>query len=82
MRVRNKPWAEDYIKQHDGIVVLEPSQNKGKWEQEFQHTNRPIHLEIGSGRGGFIQGMGTKNQIIILSVWNFRRMSSCQRLIA
>lgn len=61
MRVRNKPWAEDYIKQHDGIVVLEPSQNKGKWEQEFQHTNRPIHLEIGSGRGGFIQGMGTKN---------------------
>ncbi len=62
MRVRNKPWAEEYIKQHEGLVVLNPEEQKGNWKERFDQPANPLHLEIGSGRGGFIRGMAEKNQ--------------------
>ncbi|MFC0522274.1 tRNA (guanosine(46)-N7)-methyltransferase TrmB [Pontibacillus salicampi] len=57
MRLRqNKPWADDYIKENHHIIIDEPFVNKGKWKEAFGN-DQPLHIEIGSGKGKFIQGM-------------------------
>lgn len=53
MRMRNKPWAEDFLKKSDWIVN-KPKELKGKWKQEVFNNENPLHLEIGMGKGGFI----------------------------
>ncbi|MGV3489001.1 MAG: tRNA (guanosine(46)-N7)-methyltransferase TrmB [Tuberibacillus sp.] len=57
MRVRNKPWAEDYLADHKDIALEAPEQYKGKWREVFQNEN-PLNIEIGTGKGQFICGMG------------------------
>ncbi|MDC3415804.1 tRNA (guanosine(46)-N7)-methyltransferase TrmB [Aquibacillus salsiterrae] len=59
MRARHKPWADEYIQNHENIVVLNPVEQKGKWQQVFGNNN-PIHLEIGTGKGQFVTGMATQ----------------------
>ncbi|MDL4839392.1 tRNA (guanosine(46)-N7)-methyltransferase TrmB [Aquibacillus rhizosphaerae] len=56
MRARNKPWADDYLKENKEIVELSPSEYKNKWNTVFKNNN-PIHLEIGTGKGQFVAGM-------------------------
>ncbi|MFZ0476066.1 MAG: tRNA (guanosine(46)-N7)-methyltransferase TrmB [Halobacillus sp.] len=64
MRLRNKPWADDYMREHDYIVVQEPFEMLGKWSELFKNPNAPLHLEIGSGKGQFIAGMGKQHNDI------------------
>ncbi|TFB25092.1 tRNA (guanosine(46)-N7)-methyltransferase TrmB [Filobacillus milosensis] len=59
MRLRHKPWAADYIKENEGLMVLDPFEQKGKWQDLFE-KNQPIGLEIGTGKGQFIAGMGAQ----------------------
>ncbi|WP_182201126.1 tRNA (guanosine(46)-N7)-methyltransferase TrmB [Paraliobacillus salinarum] len=56
MRARNKPWADQFLKENDQLVQLDPTSHKGNWKQLFE-SNSPIHLEIGTGKGQFIRGM-------------------------
>lgn len=56
MRQRNKPWADDFLKEHDNLVIPNPEEHCGKWQTVFGNSN-PIHLEIGTGKGQFIAGM-------------------------
>jgi len=56
MRQRNKPWADDFLKEHDNLVIPNPEAHCGKWQEVFGNSN-PIHLEIGTGKGQFIAGM-------------------------
>lgn len=56
MRARNKPWADQFLKENHQLVQLDPTSHKGNWKQLFQ-SNSPIHLEIGTGKGQFISGM-------------------------
>lgn len=60
MRVRNKPWAKEYIEQNSDITVLNPFDYKGKWNEVFGNDH-PLHLEIGTGKGQFISQMARKN---------------------
>mgnify|MGYP001216069507 FL=1 len=60
MRVRNKPWAKEYIEQNSDITVLNPFHYKGKWNEVFGNDH-PLHLEIGTGKGQFISQMARKN---------------------
>ncbi|GAA0455810.1 tRNA (guanosine(46)-N7)-methyltransferase TrmB [Alkalibacillus silvisoli] len=60
MRLRNKPWADDYIKEHTSNVEQDPYDRKGNWQSIF-HKEQPIALEIGTGKGRFIEGMATYN---------------------
>lgn len=53
MRFRHKPWAEQEIQNHPEIVIPDPSLNKGDWSSFFER-NQDIHLEIGTGKGRFI----------------------------
>ncbi|UFT98145.1 tRNA (guanosine(46)-N7)-methyltransferase TrmB [Radiobacillus kanasensis] len=56
MRARNKPWADDFLKENDHIVIHQPFEYKENWNEVF-HNDHPIHLEIGTGKGQFISGM-------------------------
>ncbi|GGC94141.1 tRNA (guanine-N(7)-)-methyltransferase [Thalassobacillus devorans] len=60
MRLRNKPWADDFLQENEAIVVQEPFAHKNSWQNLFlQH--QPLHLEIGTGKGQFIAGMGNQH---------------------
>ncbi|QAA33870.1 tRNA (guanosine(46)-N7)-methyltransferase TrmB [Clostridium manihotivorum] len=52
MRLRKKWWARPELEQAENVVI-NPSELKGKWNEEF-NNNKPIHLELGCGRGKFI----------------------------
>lgn len=52
MRVRYKPWAEDYLKEHPDLVDMDGS-HAGKMSDWFD-KKQPIYIEIGSGMGQFI----------------------------
>jgi tRNA (guanine-N7-)-methyltransferase len=60
MRQRFKPWAKDKLKEHWEVVSLEPASMKGKWHTFFGNDN-PIHIEVGTGKGQFINGMAKQN---------------------
>lgn len=60
MRLRNKPWAEDFIAAHPHIVIPTPEDHKGKWKEVFQNDN-PLHIEVGTGKGQFVTGMAKAN---------------------
>ncbi len=56
MRLRKKKWITEAIKEYTDIVVL-PDDDlngyKGKWQQIFEN-NKPIYVEVGTGKGLFI----------------------------
>lgn len=60
MRLRNKPWAEDKLASYPHLVVQNPQDWKGKWNERFGN-DRPIHVEVGSGKGKFVSEMAKQN---------------------
>lgn len=60
MRLRNKPWAEDFITAHPHIVIPNPQDYRGNWGEVFQNKN-PLHIEVGTGRGQFVTEMARAN---------------------
>ncbi|RHW33247.1 tRNA (guanosine(46)-N7)-methyltransferase TrmB [Lysinibacillus yapensis] len=60
MRLRNKPWAEEFLSQHPEIVIQNPEQYKGNWQKAFGNDH-PLHIEVGTGKGQFITGMALQN---------------------
>ncbi|HEP3845926.1 tRNA (guanosine(46)-N7)-methyltransferase TrmB [Streptococcus pyogenes] len=60
MRVRKRKGAEEHLANNPHYVILNPEDAKGRWHDVFGN-NRPIHIEVGSGKGGFITGMALKN---------------------
>lgn len=60
LRLRNKPWAKDTLKSEPSIVIYNPEQKRGKWKEVFGNEN-PIHIEVGTGKGKFLLGMGEKH---------------------
>ncbi len=60
MRMRHKPWANDFLAEHSDIAISDPAAYKGKWSTVFGNEN-PIHIEVGTGKGQFISGMGKQH---------------------
>lgn len=56
MRVRKRSGAEELLAAHPQFVVEEPQSWKGRWQERFGN-NQPIHIEIGMGKGQFINQM-------------------------
>ena len=52
MRIRSKPWAKEELN-NCYFFEKEPEKYKGTWKERF-NNNRPIHLELGCGKGVFI----------------------------
>ncbi|HER1449948.1 tRNA (guanosine(46)-N7)-methyltransferase TrmB [Streptococcus pyogenes] len=60
MRVRKRKGAEEHLANNPHYVILNPEDARGRWHDVFGN-DRPIHIEVGSGKGGFITGMALKN---------------------
>lgn len=60
MRQRYKPWADDFLKDHQDLIIPNPQEHRGNWQKLFLKS-QPIHLEIGTGKGQFIIGMAKQH---------------------
>ena len=60
MRLRNKPWAKDFMAEHPDVLILDPEGKKNHWAEEFGN-DAPIHIEVGTGKGQFVIGMALAN---------------------
>ncbi|MEK4700801.1 tRNA (guanosine(46)-N7)-methyltransferase TrmB [Solibacillus sp. FSL R7-0668] len=60
MRLKHKPWAAEYIAQHPDVILPNPEDYKGKWQEVFGNNN-PVHIEVGTGKGQFVLGMAQQN---------------------
>lgn len=60
MRLRNKPWAREFMAEHPDILVSEPEKMNNGWSNLFGNNN-PIHIEVGTGMGQFMIGMAIAN---------------------
>lgn len=56
MRVRNKPGALDKLASYPQYVICNPENHQGKWQSLFV-KEQPLHIEVGSGKGRFINEM-------------------------
>lgn len=52
MRIRYKKWARPELEACK-FYIDNPEEIKGKWHSQFKEK-RPIHLELGCGKGSFI----------------------------
>lgn len=59
MRLRKKWWARPEMESAP-LVITNPREYKGKWMEEFKNNNT-IHLELGCGRGSFIEQKALEN---------------------
>lgn len=59
-RVRKQPGTREALMQYAPVVVLEPEQHKGKWQDVFGNAN-PIQIEVGMGKGKFISTMARQH---------------------
>lgn len=60
MRIRCKPWAKPELEACN-FCINTPEDLKGKWQNEF-NNGKPIYLELGCGKGGFISQAASVNQ--------------------
>jgi len=59
VRLRKIPRAGEYITSQPELAVIGGKALKGKWQTLFE-KKQPIHIEIGMGKGGFINEMARK----------------------
>ena len=59
MRLRFKANAVPEMRESE-YIIFEPEKNKGSWKEVFGN-NKPIHLEIGAGRGDYIVEIASRN---------------------
>lgn len=61
MRIRKKPWSDSEMELAKGSYLPDdPAAIKGRWSEEFGNDN-PIHLEIGCGKGRFVNALAIQN---------------------
>lgn len=60
MRLRKVKNAYARLQEHQQYFIDTPSGFKGKWNHLFQNAH-PLHIEIGCGKGKFIEELAGKN---------------------
>lgn len=53
MRMRRKPWARPELAVCP-FFIENPTQYLGKWSTVFEDSSKPLYMELGCGKGGFI----------------------------
>lgn len=78
MRIRHKPWAKPELESCP-FYVPNPSEHMGKWTELFENPGKPLYIELGCGKGGFISqiapahpeinfiAMDIKNEMLVLA---------------
>lgn len=84
MRNRKKSYTREEF-DNNPVMVKNPGENKGKWHKYFNNQN-PIHLEIGAGKGKFINRLAfiqkninfvaleKQKEIIVMGTKSYRLM--------
>lgn len=62
MRRRKKPGAKDELLKFDQMLIINPEEHKGKWKDVANY--KKIHVELGTGRGQFINTLAEKHKDI------------------
>ncbi|AOY77985.1 tRNA (guanosine(46)-N7)-methyltransferase TrmB [Clostridium formicaceticum] len=60
MRRRKKPGAKEKLLSYEDYLCREPEKYKSHW-QDYFHEQKPIHVELGTGRGQFISTLAEMN---------------------
>ncbi len=63
MRIRYKKWARPEL-EASKFYIDEPEKIKGNWKKQYADPNKPLHLELGCGKGQFIAKLALENQNI------------------
>ena len=78
MRIRHKPWAKPELEACP-FYIAAPQEQKGRWCELFPDSSRPLYVELGCGKGGFISqaapahpennyiAMDIKNEMLVLA---------------
>lgn len=78
MRIRHKPWAKPELESCP-FYISSPQEQAGKWTELFPNPERPLYIELGCGKGGFISqiapakpeinfiAMDIKNEMLVLA---------------
>lgn len=53
MRIRHKPWAKPELEACP-FYIHNPQEHKGSWYKLFPDPEKPLYVELGCGKGGFI----------------------------
>lgn len=61
MRLRGRKGIREALEQQTDLVVLDPKPLRGRWA-EFFGNRKPIHVELGMGKGRFISIMSVLHQ--------------------
>lgn len=59
MRIRKRDWTKQELEEAK-FYIATPELYKGKWKSVFQ-VERPIHIELGCGKGQFIANLACKH---------------------
>lgn len=59
MRMKYKPWALPYLREHADVVFHEERLDQADFQNFIHH--RSIHLEIGGGKGDFVVQLAALN---------------------
>ena len=78
MRIRHKPWAKPELEACP-FYIHEPQKQIGRWTELFDEPEKPLYVELGCGKGGFISqaapahpevnfiAMDIKNEMLVLA---------------
>lgn len=60
MRLRGRKGIREEIEAQPELIILDPAQHRGGWNALFGN-DRPIHVELGMGKGRFISELSALN---------------------
>ena len=63
MRLKNVPGSREVVAASK-YVITEPDKCKGRWAEDIFENHRPIHIEVGMGKGKFITELAALNKEI------------------
>jgi tRNA (guanine-N7-)-methyltransferase len=84
MRIRHVRGGRSLLEAHPREIILDPAAHQGRWQSVFGN-DRPLHLEIGMGKGQFVMGMAQRNpevNFIGLERVDAATVKALQRLLA
>lgn len=83
MRLRRIPRAGEFIASHPEFAVVGGEKLQGNWQSIFARV-QPIHIEIGMGKGGFINEMACRHpdiNFIGIEVYDSVLLRSLEKLV-
>ena len=60
MRLKNVPGSREAVAASD-FVITDPDRIAGHWDAQVFCNNNPIHIEVGMGKGRFLNCLAAKN---------------------